>query len=211
MFQKFIVGIVLSFLLCTTARAGVVIKVRAINPLNVETVAPIKYPLPKEITPDDIIAKRMRFSGKRPEEGGEGGDRENNAGTTDFKITYDKKEKYYYVDHDVTLAPKEIVTLEVEVKDVWSIQEKEIEDLRKEVEGGESAESETAIALQEEIFKALDQIAASQAQNTVAKVGVEKHIKAYGKNMDMFRQAKMDVKMLKKLIKRAKKSKNPKP
>ena len=123
------------------------------------------------------------------------------------KIKYDKKNGYYYVDHEVLLGPRQIVTLEVEVKDVWNIPPEQIETLRTEVDallaqGGEM--NETAAALKEEIGKALDQIVKSQEQTTVAKVGVEQHINSYGKNREMLQQAQMDKKMIQNLLKKAK-------
>lgn len=218
----------LVFGLTASAQAGVVIKIRAINPLETEAVAPIHYPLPPEVTPQDIVAKRIKFSGPSPalrgtrDEGQGTGDsvtpeadsaQEPSAAEprapqeADFKIKYDKKNGYYYVDHEVALGPRQIVTLEVEVKDVWNIPTERIEALRTEVDalpaqGGEL--NETAAALKGEIGKALDQIVQSQGQSTVAKVGVEQHIKAYGKNREMLQQAQMDAKMLQNLLKKAK-------
>lgn len=195
-----------------------VIKIRAINPLETEAVAPIHYPLPPEVTPQDIVAKRIKFSGPSSalrgtmDEGQGTGDKEPSAAEprapqeADFKIKYDKKNGYYYVDHEVALGPRQIVTLEVEVKDVWNIPPEQIEALRTEADalpaqGGEL--NGTAAALKQEIEKALDQIVKSQGQSTVAKVGVEQHIKAYGKNREMLQQAQMDAKMLQNLLKKA--------
>lgn len=196
------------------AHAAVVIKIRAVNPLETETAAPIRYPLPKEVAPQDIVAKRIKFSGQREYHlVGGAGDKEPAAAEprapqeADFKIKYDKKNGYYYVDHEVLLGPRQIVTLEVEVKDVWNIPPEQIETLRTEVDallaqGGEM--NETAAALKEEIGKALDQIVKSQEQTTVAKVGVEQHINSYGKNREMLQQAQMDKKMIQNLLKKAK-------
>lgn len=193
---------VLFFFISIHAYADVVIKVRAINPLDTETTAPIKYPLPKAVKPEDIISK-----------------------SHDFKIRYDKKNGCYYIDHEIVLAPKEIVTLSVNVKDVWFIPEERIEALRGKVE--EIVRPHTATAgmddtdtrlpagrqasvwwqLKEEILKQLDQVAASQKNNTVTKIGVEKHIKAYEENMKILSQVEQDIAMLKGLLKQNKKRK----
>jgi hypothetical protein len=188
--------------------AGVVIKIRAINPLEEKTAVFIRYPLPQGITPGDIVARRMKSN--RPPAAVEGEDPTAAVPAVqeaDFKIKYDKENKYYFVDHKMTLAPKEIVTLEVEVKDVWVVPSKEMEDLRKDMQA--LAEKypvldDTAMRLRQEIFDALTQIEADQASGTVAKAGVENHIKAYEKNAERLRQARMDVKMLKNLLKGAK-------
>lgn len=211
-FPKIIIA-ALFVLICAPAQAaGVVIKIRAINPLEEGTVASIRYPLPKEITPGDIVAQRMR-SNIRPVavEGEAPADTAPAVQEVNLKLKYDKENKYYFVDHKVTLAPKEIVTFEVEVKDVWAVPFEDMEGLRQEV--GVLTQKypdpdETAVSLQQGIFDALTQIETSQAADTVAKVGVENHIKAYEKNAERLRQARMDVKMLKNLLKGPKKKKS---
>ena len=40
------------------AYANIIIKVRALNPLETEEVASISYPLPEEVSPSDIITKK---------------------------------------------------------------------------------------------------------------------------------------------------------
>ena len=43
----------------TAAESAVVIKVRAINPLEEEAPVTIHYPLPAGLTPEDVLAKRV--------------------------------------------------------------------------------------------------------------------------------------------------------
>jgi hypothetical protein len=208
-------------------RAGVLIRIRVVNPLNKETSAPIKYPLPKEIKPEDIIGKRIVYSfgrelGKPGSEEAkvepkvEETETESKAHETeaqkaktgeldqDFKISFDKKKRYYYVDHELVLGPKEFVLLELRVRDVWVIGEESIESLRQDLNNllmGSSADlGETAKALKEEIFNELGEVMRKQAQNTVYLAGVEEHIEVYRKNMDTLRQAELDIEMLKNLI-----------
>ncbi len=215
------------------AEAQVVIKIRAINPLSEEAVAPIHYPLPSQVKPSDIIAKRMKFNSPHlPQDALRGGEEAPAAippreisskfpglspgnaphstgrvEETDFAVKYDKSTKQYYVDHEIKLAPREIVTLEVEVKDVWVIPNEQLEELKAQVEAMTAVHEpldETAEALKTGIFDALDQIVRSQADDTVRRVGVETHIKAYEKNQEMLRQVEMDKKMLGNLLKKAK-------
>lgn len=194
------------------AEAQVVIKIRAINPLAEEAVAPIHYPLPAQVKPSDIIAKRMKFNSPHlPQdalkEGEEAPVVSPRVEEADFAVKYDKNTKQYYVDHEIKLAPREIVTLEVEVKDVWVIPSEYVEELRAQVEAMAAVHEpldETAGALKAGIFDALNQIVRSQEDDTVRRVGVETHIKAYEKNQEMLRQVEMDKKMLGNLLKKAK-------
>ena len=184
-----------------------VIKIRAINPLDEEAVAPIHYPLPAQVKPGDIIAKRMKFNSPHlPQDAHEEGEKRR-VEEADFAVKYDKSTKQYYVDHEIKLAPREIVTLEVEVKDVWVIPNEQLEELKAQVEAMAAVHEpldETAGALKTGIFDALNQIIRSQEDDTVRRVGVETHIKAYEKNQEMLRQVEMDKKMLGNLLKRAK-------
>lgn len=191
--------------------AGVVIKIRAINPLEEKTAVSIRYPLPQGITPGDIVAQRMK-SNTRPAatEGEDSTAAVPAVQETNLRIKYDKEKKYYFVDHKMTLAPKEIVTFEVEVRDVWVVPSGEMETLRKEIDVLVERSpdlDETAALLQQGILDALTQVETSQASDTAAKVGVENHIKAYEKNAERLSQARMDVKMLKNLLKRPKEKK----
>ncbi len=194
------------------AEAQVVIKIRAINPLDEEAVAPIHYPLPSQVKPGDIIAKRIKFSGQHlptdtPKEGEEAPVVSPSVEEADFAVKYDKSTKQYYVDHEIKLAPREIVTLEVEVKDVWVIPDDRVEELKAQVEAMTAVyepPDETAGALKAGIFDTLNQIVRSQEDDAVRRVGVEMHIKAYEKNQEMLRQAEMDKKMLGNLLKKAK-------
>ena len=100
------------------AHSAVVIKVRAINPLEEEARVTIHYPLPAGLTSEDVPAKRVAH-GKSP------------AAPVDFEINFDENEKVYFVDHQITLAPKEIVVPEVEAKDIWTVTRRTIDRLLK--------------------------------------------------------------------------------
>lgn len=204
----------------TPAEADIVIKIRAINPLETEAPVLIHYPLPKEVAPKDIVAKRIKFSGRPAAQSGQKSEEEPVGNQdvpeasavipADFEVEYDKKNKYYYVAHELTLAPKQIVTLEVGVRDVWAIPPEQTDRIKAQVQ--ELLEKypqmdETAIRLKDEILRQLDEIRAIQDNSTAGRVGVEKHIQSHGKNAEALRQAQMDVKMLQNLLKQAQKAK----
>jgi len=190
------------------AHANIVIKVRALNPLESEETASIYYPLPKEVTPGDIIEKKITFS--LPKEEGE-------EVQSTFNVEYVKEQGNYYIIDSVLLGPREVVTLEVHVRDIWSIPPERLSSLRRDVEemivqaeqavqspDGETVEAsldETAVALKEEIFLQLDGILTRQAGSTVMRVGVEKHMEAYSENVDALGQLQADISMLRFLLK----------
>ena len=181
-----------------TAECGVVIKVRAINPLDKESPVTIHYPLPAGITAEDVIGKRVA-RGKDP------------AQPADFQISFDENANAYFVDDQMTLAPKEIVVLEVEARDVWTVPQKTIDDLKSQAEGlvkaqpqaegGEApAPDPVAVKLKEEIFRQLEQVVQAQKANSITQVGVQEHIDAYQKNREILRQVGMDVTMLRNMM-----------
>jgi hypothetical protein len=108
------------------SEAGVVIKVRALNPLETRESVILHYPLPAEITQNDILKQKITYSLDHSED--------EEPPKAQFKVSYDEEEKVYFIDDEVTLLPREVVTLEVHVKDVWVIEEERIEALRREVE-----------------------------------------------------------------------------
>jgi len=116
-------------------------------------------------------------------------------------------------------TPKEVVTLEVHVEDVWAIENSQIEELRNEVDGllqaweeelledeaGEDKDEkeetkEFALMMKKEILRGLDQIIERQNKNRIIDVGVERHIAAYEDNMDELRQVQQDIVLLANLI-----------
>ena len=183
------------------AYSAVVIKVRAINPLEEEAPVTIHYPLPAGLTSEDVLAKRVA-RGKSP------------AAPADFEINFDENEKVYFVDHQITLAPKEIVVLEVEAKDIWTVTPETIDRLKKQVEdllkarppsegsvSGEAAAGDPiALKLKEEISRQLEEIVENQKATAITQVGVRGHIEAYQKNRETLQQVGMDITMLRNMI-----------
>ena len=180
------------------AHSAVVIKVRAINPLEEEAPVTIHYPLPAGLTSEDVLAKRVA-RGKGP------------AAPADFEISFDENEKVYFVDHQITLAPKEIVVLEVEAKDVWKVPQKNIDDLKSQAESlvkarppGEGEEAAgpdpVAVKLKDEIFRQLEQVVAAQKAGGITQVGVQGHISAYQKSREILQQVGMDITMLRNMM-----------
>lgn len=94
------------------AFAQIAIKLVAINPSDTNKTIPVKFFLPKELKPEDII-----------DIGG-------------FKMDYDVERGAYYIQDDISFQAKESKTFKVMVKDVWKILPQEIDLLKKQL--GES-------------------------------------------------------------------------
>jgi len=192
-------------------RADVVIKVRALNPLDTKETAVINYPLPKEISKENIISQKITYSLDHSED--------EEPPKAFFQVSFDESEAGYYIDDEVLLLPKEVVTLEVHVQDVWVIDKAQIEEMRNEVDGllkkweeesppagteeeksGEEETKEFALTMKKAILESLDKIIERQDKNKIIDVGVERHIAAHGEIMDEFRQIQQDIVLLANLI-----------
>jgi hypothetical protein len=204
--------------------AGIVIKVRALNPLETEETAKIRYPLPVEIKEADILGQKVTFSLEHAEE--------EKPRKTQLKFSADEKTGGVYVDDEVLLSAKEVMTLEVDVRDVWVVAPEEIDGLRQEATallekwgrretvldgdgqpagdpgearegaGEPEAEDEKAVALElkDEIFSQLDAVVERQERCAVIKAGVERHISGYKENIEALRQVRQDMEMLARLL-----------
>lgn len=111
---KILKVLMLSMLFCTWilvnfSFASITLRVVAVNPSEEsEQTVPIKVYLPLEIKPEHVINK------------------------ADLDIAYDTQQGSYYMAGEYSLKPKEVLEKEIELKDIWIIEQKIIDDLRKE-------------------------------------------------------------------------------
>lgn len=220
------IAVIIFIWLAPIASAEVVIKVRALNPLDTKEIAVIRYPLPKEVSKENILKQKITYSMDHSED--------EEPPKTSFKISYDEEKGEYYIDDEVLLFPKEVVTLEVHVEDVWVIEKSDIEKLRGQVDGlleawekeiseeklsadagsdtdvdvktntditeDKSETKEFALMMKEEILIGLNKIIERQDANEIIDVGVERHITAYKSSIDELRQVEQDIVLLANLI-----------
>lgn len=100
-----------SCFLVTAAYASVTLRVVAVNPSeDSNQTVPIKVYLPVEIKPEDVIYRE------------------------DLDIAYDTQQGSYYVFGDYELKPKEVLEKEIELKDIWVIEETHLAAWRKEAD-----------------------------------------------------------------------------
>ncbi len=215
--QRKVVYLFLCFLLllCSDVQAGVVLKVRAVNPLEKIVTELVRYPLPIGVKPEDI--KDFKIEGYSKEASAEAIVGEDSQppleemlkppAPPEYKISFDEEKKIFVIEVEVVFPPKGVVSLEIGIEEVWFVAESKIEALRDSVpellEG-----SQTGVSLREMIFRQLDEIIEKQGKSSVAQVGVEEHIKAYEKNIEILEQVEFDIGMLKGLIMEEQKEKS---
>jgi len=100
--------IVFSFFLVAQAQASITLRLMAVNPAASEQAVPIKVYLPLEVKPEDVLYKG------------------------DLEVAYDAQQGSYYVFGEYQLKPGETLEKEIEIKDVWVIDQGQIALIRQE-------------------------------------------------------------------------------
>jgi hypothetical protein len=158
-----------------TAPAGkLVLKIQAVNKSDTEQQVEIRSSLPSRITTDDIIDL---------------------AG---LNLGYDVKSDTYYVYDTVQLAPNEILVRDVEMEDIWLIDDTELVKYRKRaadlgdlLSGSKySQESDDAKSI---VSARSDDISTRQSENGIASVSPVRHIQAYEANLKALQELKQSV------------------
>lgn len=157
---------------------AVKLKMIVANPSETEVkTVPVKFYVPKEIKPEDITNR-----GK-------------------FEVGYDFEKSLYYVYQEVTLEPKESITLEIGMNDVWVIPAQEIEALRQQADKVLAALKDSEYYNQAKILTAsvssrLDAILQKQTQSDLS---VEERIFQYNADIAVLKDIKKDIAILEDL------------
>lgn len=165
------------------AEAGVItLKIRAINPSPTEKQKAVATALlPSPAKPEDV---------------------ENKEG---FQFAYDVAAKTYRIKKEVELNPAESRTLEVVIKDIWTIPDEEIQKLTQhaaKLAGALKAsdKEETSIRLQGMIDEGVKAVMSRQAAYAVGVVKPLDHIRAYEANTEALGRIRKDVGLLENLV-----------
>ena len=123
--------------------ADLSINLVAVNASEETKKVPVKFYLPKELAPEDVID------------------------TGPLKIDYDVDKGGYFVYADFEFQPKETKTFKILVKDVWRVAEDEINLLKKQLEENlklikDKEKHEVAEIAKNKMFEQLDYILAQQ-------------------------------------------------
>jgi len=162
--------------------AKLVLRIRAANPKNTPQSSQVRTELPARVSTNDIISL--------------GG----------LDLGYDVKKDVYYVHKEIELGPKEIVTFDVEIEDVWTVPGETIEELRthaRELVAKLEAEegSETAAALRDEVEKQLAYVEEVQKKGSIAAgVTPTRHIRDYETSLKALDRIRKDIGRMENLV-----------
>ncbi|MCF7887477.1 MAG: hypothetical protein K9L71_03595 [Candidatus Omnitrophica bacterium] len=181
-FLLFCLGIAVSLLITEFVFCSITLKTVVVNPSQTQTQqATLKAYLPKEVTPGNILD------------------------LGDLNIDYDIEKGLYYVHREVELEPGESVSRQIEIEDVWTISELELEqlvkksnDLTNKLEG--TNYFETALAINKNINSKYQTILNKQAD--AADALPQTHIVVYRENQRKIDEIEELISKLQKMVDR---------
>ena len=165
------------------AMANIVVRALVVNPSPTQKrKVPFRSYLPKEVKPENIVDMG------------------------DLDIAFDPKEGTYFVFKEYELEPKETATIEIEMEDVWKIDQAEMNSLRDETTKLTKLLSNTdyyerATYLKNSIESKLNQIEHSQSVQNPSPGG---YISDFRENLKLLESVKADLASAKTLAAEAK-------
>jgi hypothetical protein len=161
---------------------SVILRLRAINPSESQAQkVEVKSYLPKPTTPADVVD------------------------VGDFELTYDMHKGQYMVRREVELAPKEVRSFQVELRDIWLIPEASLAEL--EAHAGRltdmlkgSAQAATAGELRDTIGKNTAALRERQNAYLITRAKAIDHIRAFESNLELLERARKDIGMLENFV-----------
>lgn len=162
------------------AEGDVKIKILAMNPSTAQKIdSLVKQNLPPEIKPEDVL---------------------DSAG---MDIKFNADQGVYYVSKQVELEPKESLTIEVRVRNVWLVSEERLAKLRETVLNTSTAlkktkYEKTAQLLQDKVSERIAAIEEEQARD----IGIGKRIELYRshlKQLDSIEKEVVSIRSLRQL------------
>ena len=181
--RRWITAFLLLFWMASYAYANIVIRAVIINPNeSSKRKVPFKSYLPKEVKPENVVDMG------------------------DLELAFDPTEGAYYVHKICEMEPKETISLEVEMEDVWRISQSEIDQIRREsvrIAGllANTDYYERANYLKNSIESKLGQIEQTQRVINPSPSG---YISDHRENVKLLEAAKADLAALKALLADAK-------
>lgn len=179
LFLGIFLGIAVFVSLVFAVPANIVLKLVATNPSKGQMQKVLlKAYLPVEIKPEDIVDK------------------------ADLDVAYDTQQGSYYVFREYDIKPGEFLERDVEIKNIWAIDNKDIASLRSEAVKLEGLLKKTEYAeriafLKDSIDSRLNQVAESQLN---PPSNPERHISLYRDNLKIMEAVKADMALARTLL-----------
>ncbi|MBI3306486.1 MAG: hypothetical protein HYZ84_01580 [Candidatus Omnitrophica bacterium] len=164
----------------TTGLRTVKFIVNAKNPSSKELSMEVRTLLPKGIIAADVVDK------------------------LDFGILYDEPQSRYIIQKNDTFAPKEAKKYEIVLKDIWYIQESELEFLRKQTDKmlqhfAQSAYEAFAKQSSDFIYETIDSVLKLQ-QEVASSENIDERIRAFILNSERVELVEQKIKELQDLL-----------
>ncbi len=181
--KRWVIALVLFLWAASYVEANIVIRAIIINPNETtKRKVPFKSYLPKEVKPENIVDMG------------------------DLELAFDPTEGAYYVHKNYELEPKETVSIEVEMQDVWRIAQEEIDGMRSEANRIVSVLTNTdyferASYLKNSIESKLSQVEYTQRVSNPSPSG---YISDYRENVKLIESVRADLEAAKALMAEAK-------
>ncbi|MSR78408.1 MAG: hypothetical protein EXS63_09355 [Candidatus Omnitrophica bacterium] len=154
------------------------LKLMVVNPSKTnKQIYKMKYPLPSEVQPQHVLSK------------------------DGLGVGYDANLKSYYMEGNVEIDPGQSIVKVIVVEDVWYIPEDKLKELSKDAQTtfekllGTSFQGR-AMFLSNNIDVMLGQILETQNDENLT---AEEHISAYRQNKEKFKEAELDLALLRRL------------
>ncbi len=171
----------LSFFIFATSelQASIILKVIAVNPSKEQAQkVPMKITLPKEVRPEDVIDKG------------------------DMEIVYDTQQGCYVAYGEYELKPGETLEKEIEIRDIWTIPNSEIDNINKDLAKLTDLLKNTEFSdrldfLRNNIESKLNQITQSQKD---APANPEQLISNFRENSKILESAKADLALVRSFL-----------
>lgn len=166
----------------SASAARVILRIKAVNPIDKSQVVKIRSNLPQGISSNDVL----------------------NA--DGLSLGYDVQNDVYFVHKDVPLSPKQVQAFNIELRDIWSIPDDELNGLLARADKlagmlNGTAQAGLAAELRGQVESGVRRIQQAQGENAL-RPGVPpmQHIAAYEGNTALLGKAKRDVGHIENLV-----------
>ncbi len=167
--------LLLPLFFCFEAFAGrLIVRIQAANTSDQPKAVPVRASLPARVTTNDIV----------------------NLGG--LNLGYDVKSDTYYVSGTLDLAPREIAVREIEINDIWLLDEAKVSLLSDYARQMVSMLSSTAYAsdsaeVASRVEIAVSEILQRQSENRISRVSPVRHIQAYEENLNALQEVRSQI------------------